>query len=154
MFSSTLKQNRLWRIKNYSSRRLLYESLAARGEPSTGFPRDVTRREGSACATASAVILFELRTLPGIAQLLKISMHEACATSPRHPNKVIKTTKIVIHRNLPRIASRSGTMPVSFVKPRSPSGLVSIRVSSRNLTPKTRILETPHLHDDKSHRKF
>ena len=38
----------------------------ARGEPSPGSQGDVIRRKASVCAPASVVVLFKLRTRPGI----------------------------------------------------------------------------------------
>ena len=62
--------------------------------------------------------------------------------------KSSKTSKIVLHQNRLRIPSRSGAIPGSYLKRGSLPGLASDRVFSRNSIPKTRILETPHLHDD------
>ena len=56
-----------------SATKLVENKLAARGEPSTKFPRDETRREGSAYSPASIVIPLKRGTLPELPELLKIS---------------------------------------------------------------------------------
>ena len=75
-------------------------ALAARGEPSTKFPRDETRREGSTCSPASIVIPFKRGTLPELPELLNIST----APSTCDTNKVVEN--FVIRPNLLRILGK------------------------------------------------
>ena len=55
-----------------------------------GFPRDVTRREGSACDMASTVIILKRGTLPKLPGLLKIVNTPCMCDTTCHSNKVIE----------------------------------------------------------------
>ena len=79
-----------------------------------GFPRDVARREGSACAMASTVILLKRETLPELPELLKIINTPCMCDTTCHSNKSIDKSKIVFRQNLRRIPGRSRMMPVTI----------------------------------------